>query len=62
MIFACKGHQRFAGFRLNIGRIDNRQFARREPLASDKPEHLEGVGCGALIVFVVADQASTVIR
>jgi hypothetical protein len=47
---------------LNIGGVDNGQLTRGESLAGDKLKHLEGVSRRSLIIFVVADQATTVIR
>lgn len=47
---------------LDVGRVDDRTTARRESLARDVVQDVEGVPAGALVVLVVGDQASAEVR
>jgi hypothetical protein len=54
-------HQWFAGFRLNVGGIDDRQMSPSESLGSHEVQDLERIVRRCLIVLVVADQSTAII-
>jgi hypothetical protein len=53
-----KRHERPAGLRPDIGRVDNRQAAGGEPFGGDEMQHVEGVFGRRLIIFIVGDKTS----
>jgi hypothetical protein len=62
VIFPRQFDQRSSRFRLNVGGIDDRQPASRQPLARDEVQHLERVVGRGLIVLIVGHQGTTEVR
>ena len=62
MKFARQFDKRFARVRLNIGRIDYRESAPRQPLPRDEMQNLERITGGRLIVLIVGNQAAAEVR
>src|SRR5262249_24950209 len=62
MELASEGYQRLAGLGLDVGRIDDSQSPRSEPLTGHVMQHIEGVSGGRLIILVVCHEAATKIR
>ena len=58
VVLARQRDQRAARVDLHVGRVDDGQPPRRQPLADDEVEQLERVGGGGLVVLVVGDQAA----
>ena len=50
------------GFGLDVGGVDDRQPAQRQPLGGDEPEDLEGVLGDGLVVLVVAHHPPAGVR
>ncbi len=62
VVFACQREQRLAGFGFDIGSIDDGQSTSSQAPGGDEVQHRESVVGGALIIFVVRDQAATEVR
>lgn len=52
-------HDRAAGFRLYLGRINHRQLATCQPLGCDEVQDIEGIISSFLVVLIIADVATT---
>jgi hypothetical protein len=61
-VLAGEIDQVLAGVRLDIRRVDHGQPPGGEPLARDITQYVERVAGGGLIVLVVGDQATAVVR
>src|SRR5205823_2240486 len=55
-------NQRPAGLGLHVRRVNDRQSAPCQSLAGNEVQHLEGILGGCLVVLIVADQSTAVIR
>lgn len=52
----------FAGFRLDVGGVDDDQATAREAHPRDVVEDVERIACGRLVVLVVGDNAAACVR
>ena len=62
VLLTREGKQWLAVFRLDIGRIDDGEFACRESPRGDKMQHGKRIARGGLVVLVITNQAPTDIR
>ncbi len=62
VILAGQLHQRLARLRLHVGGVDHGEQPALQPLAGDDVQQLERGSGHRLIVFVVGDQPSAVVR
>ena len=50
---ACDGDQRFAGFGLDVSRVDDSETSCGKTFAGYEVKDVEGILCGRLIVFII---------